>query len=282
MLLTDNKARSDVIVVNAARTYNALVKFRDECVPLLDEISELNAAVDQKYKDMVYTMPSISWTDPQILKEIGYVQDKSRKLEGTGTGTEIQPYRLQGFKHLHSQSDLHVNNGRVYRVFKDWHIGTPEWAARPALVSRSMDKLRQDLEQDINIAKMATQDYAVTRGAVNTIALMEDGTFYKELKRLRESAQKSLNYLVEHNEEIKAEISELHARHVRAGKEWSKKKEEISQKLREDAEQKALAEQGRKTPEEEARAEASFWKTVTGIVVIIAAAVIVWKTGMTK
>lgn len=282
MLLTDNKARSDVVVVDAARTYSALVKFRDECVPLLDEIAELNAAISSRYEGVDYADSTKSWDDPHVLQAIGYVQVD---VQSKDPDHEVRVLRLQGFKHLNSEVNLHFSGKRkdkAYHASKRWHVGTPDWAASPAFVSRKMDNLRGDLNQDINIAKMATQDYAVSRSAVDDIACMEDGTFYKNLVGQRDKAQKSLNYLVEHDEEIKAEAAEFRTRQERAEKEQEKKKEELQEKVLEDTAEKSLAERDTRTPEEKARAEASFWKTIAGVVVFIAAVIIGWKTGITK
>lgn len=281
MLLTDNKARSDVVVVDAARTYSALVKFRDECVPLLDEIAELNAAISRQYEGIVYAESTKSWDDPYVLNAIGYVQvDVAHPKD---SDHEIRILKLQDFKHLNSEVKLHFSGkGKVYHASKSWFVGTPDWAASPAFVSRKMDNLRGDLNQDINIAKMATQDYAVSRSAVDDIACMEDGTFYRNLVGQRDKAQKSLNYLVTHDEEIKTEAAEFRTRQERAEKEQEKKKEELREKVLEDTAEKTLAERDTRTPEEKARAEASFWKTIAGVVVFIAAVVIGWKTGITK
>ncbi|MNY32851.1 hypothetical protein D3C86_1670940 [compost metagenome] len=205
-------------------------------------------------------------------------------MQGEGTKSkdgndEIQVFQLQGFKHLNSKVKLHLSEGRVYYSSKGWHVGTPDWVASPVFVSRGIDKLRDDLVQDINIAKMATQDYAVSREAVDNIACMEDGTFHKKLVKIREEAQKSLNYLVEHGEEIKAEESEFHARQERAEKERAQQEQ-----ARENTkpEPKSLAERDTRTLQEKARAEAIFWKALAGVAVLIAAIVIGWNMGINK
>ncbi len=282
MLLTDQREQTEIIVVDPARTYAALIKFRDEIPHLIEEIDAINAEGDAIRKDIASTFPTLGHyiddenrivhlSEEEVLNALDLAVEKFEDWSNT---VEL---RSDDMKHLRvlrkTNSFRHVaRDNRRYEFMMALRRGKETLSPSPEIRN-----LVKGIERDVAIAKMAKYEYAVDRDAGFAIARMEDGSFLKELQAALLVATEWRDWLIEIKDEAKTEARFVDERFQawcsvqrerRTAEAEKKAAAELAKKGESTSVMQPLSEQDRK-----------ILKIMGAIVIVVVAVILGWKTG---